>query len=260
MKLSIIIPCYNEDNTIKNLLNNLFEVDLSIEKEIIIVDDGSVRNQREFIEEEIRKKRVKFIRLHENQGKGVAIRIGLKYATGDIFLIQDADLEYFPSDIPILLEDILNDGANVIYGTRFKTKPHLMTNSHYLGNILLTKLTNFIYKTKLTDMETGYKLFTKRVLNTITLEAREFEFEPEITAKIVLNGFKIKELPINYHYRKAGYAKINWLDGIESMFILFQNRFCPNSKLYKFLYETYKFHLKIVINKLVKYFKKLYIR
>lgn len=257
MKLSIIIPCYNEEETIKDLLDCLFKVKFPIEREIIIVDDGSRRNHREIIKEEIKTNKIKFIRLPRNQGKGVAIRVGLRYATGDIFIIQDADFEYFPTDIPKLLEPILNKEVNVVYGSRFTTKPKNMAKTHYYANMLLTKITNFIYNVNLTDMETGYKLFTKSVLNNITLNTREFEFEPEITAKIILNGFKIKELPIQYHYRKFGAAKINWLDGLEGGLILFQHRFCPNSKLYQFIYNIYKFHIKKIVNKLTRFIAKI---
>ena len=250
MKLSIIIPCYNEEETIKPLLKSLFEVKFPIEREIIVVDDGSHKNQKEIIKEEIQSRKVKFIRLPQNQGKGVAIRVGLRYATGDIFVIQDADFEYFPTDIPILLDPILKQEVKVVYGTRFSKKPEHMATSHYQANKLLTWITNFIYKTKLTDMETGYKLFTRDVLNKITLTTREFEFEPEITAKIVLNGYRIKEIPIKYHYRMFGAAKINWLDGLEGLLILIKLRFFPNSKLYQFFYEIYKFHIKKIVLRL----------
>ena len=235
MKLSIIIPCYNEEKTIKDLLKNLFEIDFPIEREIIVIDDGSRRNLKEIVKEEINSKKIQFIRLPQNQGKGIAIRVGLKYASGDIFIIQDADFEYFPSDIPKLLNPILKHKFNVVYGTRFATKPKLMSRTHYLANKFLTKITNFLYHTNLSDMETGYKLFTKKVLNSITLKTREFEFEPEITAKIILSGFRIYELPIQYRYRHFGLAKINWLDGVEGALVLLQNRYFSNSKLYQFL-------------------------
>lgn len=261
MKLSIIIPCYNEEQTIKPLLNSIFKIKFPIDHEIIVVDDGSHRNHREIIKEEIILKKVKFIRLPENQGKGIAIRVGLKYTSGDVFIIQDADFEYFPSDIPKLLEPILKNEADVVYGSRFFIRPKFMSRSHYLANKFLTTLTNFIYHTKLTDMETGYKLFNKRILNNITLNTREFEFEPEITAKIVLNGYKIKELPIKYKYRNYGLSKINWLDGIEGLLILYQQRFCPNSQLYQFIYNVYKHHAKRIIFKMTKFMAKfIYIR
>ena len=244
MKLSIIIPCYNEDRTIKPLLKSLFEVNFPIDREIIVVDDGSKRNHREIIKDEINSKKVKFFRLSKNQGKGVAIRVGLKFAEGDIFIIQDADFEYFPSDIPRLLKPILNKETDVVYGTRYESFYKFMAKSHLIGNIVLTKLTNLLYKVKITDMETGYKLFTKKVLNSITLNAREFEFEPEITSKIILNGYTIKEIPIKYQYRDFGVAKINFLDGFESALILIQNRFFMDSKIFKFFFKLYKFHFK----------------
>ena len=257
MKLSIIIPCFNEENTIKPVINNLFTVEFPIEKEIIVVDDGSKLNHRNIIHEEINSNQIKFIRLHKNQGKGVAIRVGLKYATGDVFIIQDADFEYYPQDIPKLLNPLITQNYNVVYGTRFAKKPSMMSQSHYIANKFLTVLTNFLYKTDLTDMETGYKLFTKNSLKNINLNCREFEFEPEITAKLLLNGYKIKEIPIEYKYRQFGSAKINWLDGIESLLILIQYRFCPNSKLYQLLYRIYKFHIKKVINNILAFFRKI---
>jgi len=253
LKLSIIIPCYNEEHTINALLDTIFKVKFPIEREIIVIDDGSTVNHKQFVLNEIKDNKIKFVRIPENQGKGIAIRIGLKYASGDIFIIQDADLEYLPQDIPTLLKPILEGEAEVVYGTRFAKKPKFMARSHYLANKLLTTITNILYNTNLTDMETGYKLFTKNVLGKIELNTREFEFEPEITSKILLNGFKIKEIPINYQYRKHGAAKINWLDGIEGVLLLIQQRFCPSSIVYGFLYRIYKFHFKKVIFNLTKF-------
>ncbi len=252
MKLSIIIPCYNEEKTLKPLIKSLLKVDFPIDHEIIVVDDGSRINHKEIISEEIVTKKVTFIRLPENQGKGVAIRIGLKYANGDIFIIQDADLEYYPSDIPKLLEPILTKEVEVVYGSRFFTKPKIMSKSHLLGNILLTKLTNFLFHVNLTDMETGYKLFTKKVLNDLKLNAREFEFEPEITAQIILKGYQIKESPIRYNIRRYGFAKINYFDGIEGALVLLKYRLFIDSKLYQFIYNIYKFHFKKIMKKLQK--------
>lgn len=253
MKLSIIIPCYNEEKTIKPLLNKIFKIKFPIAHEIIVIDDGSDINHRELLEEEIKAKKVKFIRLHQNQGKGVAIRIGLKYATGDIFVIQDADLEYFPEDLLKLLNPILKWKVNVVYGTRFAKKPKEMAKSHYFANRFLTKATNFLYNVNLSDMETGYKLFTKKILEKIELNAREFEFEPEITAKIILNGHKIKELPIIYHTRRKGSAKINLFDGLEGFLILLKFRFFENSKIFHIFYKIFKFHFKKIGIKLIKF-------
>ncbi len=252
MKLSIIIPCYNEDYTIRPLLKSLCKVDFPIDKEIIVVDDGSKNNLKEIIKKEISAGIVKFIRIPRNQGKGFAIRIGLKLAEGDVFIIQDADFEYFPTDIPKLLNPIINNETEVVYGTRYKSFTKFMAKSHLMGNLFLTKLTNILYKTNITDMETGYKLFTKKVLNSITLEAREFEFEPEITSKIILNGFKIKEIPIKYKYRDFGVAKINVLDGFEGVLILIQNRYFRNSQFFQFLYNIFKYHFKKIAGKLLE--------
>lgn len=261
MKLSIIIPCYNEEQTIRPLLASLFSVKFPVEREIIVVDDGSHKNHKEFLDQEIKLNQIKFIRLPRNQGKGIAIRIGLKYATGDVFIIQDADFEYFPEDIPLLLQPILNKETKVVYGTRFAVKPEQMAKSHYKANQLLTNITNFIYKTNLTDMETGYKLFTKEVLDKISLTTREFEFEPEITAQIVMNGYLIKEIPIKYQYRMFGAAKINWLDGVEGLLILFKFRYLPNSKLFQLFYRIYKFHVKKIIFRLTTFIAKvIYLR
>lgn len=252
MKLSIIIPCYNEEKTLKPLIKSLLKVDFPIDREIIVVDDGSRINHKELISEEIKSKKVTFIRLLENQGKGIAIRVGLKHASGNIFIIQDADFEYNPTDIPRLLEPILSSEFEVVYGTRFSTKPKIMSKSHLLGNILLTKLTNLLFHVNLTDMETGYKLFTKKVLNDLQLNAREFEFEPEITAQIILKGHHIKECPIRYNIREYGSAKINYFDGIEGFLVLLKYRIFGDSKLYQFLYNIYKFHFKKIMKRLQK--------
>ncbi len=254
MKLSILIPCYNEEKTLKPLLKTIFNIIFPIEYEIIIIDDGSDINHRALIEEEIKAKKVKFIRLHQNQGKGVAIRVGLKYATGDIFVIQDADLEYFPLDLINLITPILKGKTDVVYGTRFAEKPKEMAKAHYIANRFLTKATNFLYHVNLSDIETGYKLFTRKILEKIELNAREFEFEPEITAKIILNGYLIKELPIIYHTRRKGSAKINIFDGIESLLILFKIRYFNKSKIFNIFYRIFKFHFKKIGFKITKFF------
>lgn len=254
MKLSIIIPCYNEEKTIKALLHKLFEIEFPIDREIIVIDDGSRIKHKEILKEEIKAKKIIFIRLPINQGKGVAIRVGLKHASGNLFIIQDADLEYHPSDIPKLIKPILKEEVEVVYGSRFFTKPNKMTRFHYFGNIILTKLTNLFYNVNLTDMETGYKAFSRKVLDDLKLTAREFEFEPEITAQIILYGYNIKELPIKYHIREFGYAKINIFDGIESAIVLMKYRYFYNSNLYQFLFNIYKFHFKKIAKKILKNF------
>ena len=256
MKLSIIIPCYNEDKTLKSLLKEIFNVKFPIEYEIIVVDDGSHNNHKHFILKEINSGKVKFIRLSQNQGKGFAIRVGLKYATGDIFIIQDADLEYIPSDIPKLLNPILKKKTEVVYGTRFLKKPEGMSKSHYMANKLLTLFTRILYNCNITDVETGYKIFTKKVLDKIRLNCREFEFEPEITSKFLLKGYKILEIPIVYQYRNHGISKINWLDGFESFMILIRYRYFHNSQSYQYICKIYKYHVKKVLFKIFDYIKK----
>jgi len=254
LKLSIIIPCYNEEKTIKTLLDKIFEIKFPIEREIIVIDDGSIINHKKILKTEIDAKKIFFIRLPRNQGKGIAIRVGLKYASGNLFIIQDADLEYHPSDIPKLIEPIIKGEVEVVYGSRFFTKPYKMTSFHYFGNIILTKLTNLFYRVDLTDMETGYKVFSRAVLKNLKLTAREFEFEPEITAQIILFGYLIKELPIKYHIREFGYAKINILDGIESAIVLMKYRYFYDSNLYQFLFKIYKFHFKKIAKKILNTF------
>ena len=256
MKLSIIIPCYNEDKTLKSLLKEIFNVKFPIEYEIIVVDDGSHNNHKHLILEEINSGKVKFIRLRQNQGKGFAIRVGLKYATGNIFIIQDADLEYLPDDIPKLLNPILNKKTEVVYGTRFLKKPEGMSKSHYTANRVLTQFTKILYNCNLTDIETGYKVFTKKALDKIRLNCREFEFEPEITSKFLLKGYKILEIPIVYQYRNHGTSKINWLDGFESLMILIRYRYFHKSLSYQYICKIYKYHVKKVLFKLFDYIKK----
>ena len=145
----------------------------------------------------------------------------------------------------------MRNNVDVVFGTRFAEKPKEMVKSHYFANRFLTKVTNFLYNVNLSDMETGYKLFTRRIFEKIELNAREFEFEPEITSKIILNGYKIKELPIRYHTRRKGSAKINFFDGIDSLLILFKFRFFMNSKIFDFFYKIFKYHFKKIGIKIV---------
>ena len=256
VKLSIIIPCYNEDITLKPLLREIFKVKFPIDFEIIVVDDGSYNNHKFLILEEINSGKVKFIRLKQNQGKGFAIRVGLKYATGDIFIVRDAYLGYLPRDIPKLLTPILKNRTEVVYGTRFLKKPKGMSKSHYMANRFLTLFTRILYKCNITDVETGYKIFTKKALDKIKLNCREFEFEPEITSKFLSKGFKILDVPIVYQYRNHGTSKINWLDGFESLMILIRYRHLPYSLYYQYICKIYKHHVKKVLFKLIDYFKK----
>lgn len=229
MKLSVIIPVYNEEKTVKTVLNRVKSVNLKgITKEIIVIDDFSTDGTGGILKK-IKGKSIKILRHSKNMGKGAAIRTGLKHATGDVILIQDADLEYSPSEYPKLLEPILKRKADVVYGSRIEViKKNLkkMYKIHYIGNLFLTSLTNLLYGASITDMETGYKVFRKGVVKGINLRARRFDFEPEITAKILKRGHKIYEVPISFAGRKFDEGKkITWIDGVKAAFYLLKYRF-----------------------------------
>lgn len=238
MKLSIIIPVYNEEKTVLTVLKRLHEAVLrGVEKEIIIVDDGStdataseIRSAKSADE----NRNIKIFRHSKNLGKGAAVRTGITKASGDYILIQDADLEYNPKDIPQLLLPMLQGRAKVVYGTRLNRLPNLSRDErtpqfflHYLGNRFLSFITSMLYGQRITDMETGYKLFPKKALKDIVLRARSFDFEPEITAKLLKNGFAILEVPITTNPR--GYdegKKLNtFSDGFVAFWTLIKYRF-----------------------------------
>lgn len=229
MKLSILIPAYNEEENILEVINRVQKAKLEgVTKEIIIIDDFSTDKTRRVLMD-IKDGSLKIFFHPKNLGKGAAIRTGLKHATGDIILIQDADLEYNPKEYPILLKPILENKTKVVYGSRLEAIRENIANMyklHYFGNIFLTIITNFLYRTKITDMETGYKVFKKEVLDGIELKARRFDFEPEITAKILKKGYKIVEVPISFVARKfEDGKKITWRDGIKALFYLIKYRF-----------------------------------
>jgi dolichol-phosphate mannosyltransferase len=227
-KISIIIPVYNEKKTILEILKKIENIDLKdlgFEKEIIIVDDGSTDGTREILKKLINKYNIIF---HpENKGKGSAIKSGLKKATGDYVIIQDADLEYDPKDYRVLLECAINNQAQVVYGSRTLNKKNKHSHFiYYLGGKLLSFLTSFLYKTKITDEATGYKLFKAELLKNIFLEGEGFDFCPEVTAKILKQKIKIFEVPINYYPRKKKEGKkIRLSDGIRAAFLLIKLRF-----------------------------------
>jgi len=222
LRITILIPCYNEENSILEVINMVKSVDLGYPKEIIVVDDGSEDSSVEKIRTQTGVK----LLLHEkNQGKGKAIQTGLKHATGDIVVIQDADLEYFPKDIPLLLAPLLKREADVVYGSRFLGKPEGMSFSHNIGNRVLSWATRILYGNSITDMMTGYKAFFRTDLEGVSLESRGFEFEPEITVKLLKKGKKITEVPISYSYRKKGKAKIGWKDGVICLWWLIKGKF-----------------------------------
>ena len=226
MRLSVVIPVYNEVETIKEIISRVQAVDL--EKEVIIVDDGSTDGTREQLQEISRaQKNVRVFYHDRNQGKGAALRTGFEVTTGDIGIIQDADLEYDPREYPVLLEPILDGRADIVYGSRFLGGPHrVLFFWHYLGNKFLTLLSNTLTNLNLTDMETCYKVFRREVLNDIQLKSNRFGFEPEFTAKIAKKGFRIYETSISYSGRTyAEGKKIGWKDGVKAIFAIIWFRF-----------------------------------
>ncbi len=215
MNLSVIIPCYNEVNTIEKLVDSVIKATNS-ESEIIIVDDGSTDGTRQLLQETIEGKLARVIYQPDNQGKGSALRSGFAAATKDIVIIQDADFEYDPRDYPIMIEPILNDQADIVYGSRFKgNRPQrVLYFWHRVGNGLLTLMSNIFTNLNLTDMETGYKAFKREVIQSIKIEENQFGFEPEITAKIAHGNYRICEVGIAYFGRTyAEGKKIGWKDG-----------------------------------------------
>ena len=225
MMVSVIIPVYNEEKTFLELLNKVKKT--NIKKEIIIVNDGSKDKTKEILQK-IKDPNITIINHERNQGKGTAIRTGLNKAIGDIIIIQDADLEYDPSDYERLIAPIVKGEASVVYGTRmFSLSKKDMHTLHYYGNRVLTLITNMIFRSKLSDMETCYKVFKKDVIKNINpLRAKRFDIEPELTAKFLKNGYKIYEVPIKFNPRtfKEG-KKITWLDGLKALYYLVKYRF-----------------------------------
>ena len=222
MKLSIIIPCYNEKSTIREVIDAVLAAPYD-DKEIIIVDDCSKDGTKEVLLEEI-EPLVHQILFHKvNQGKGAALRTGIQAATGDIVLIQDADLEYDPQEYPNLVEPILRNKADVVYGSRFMgSQPHrVLYFWHSVGNMVLTILSNMFTNLNLTDMETCYKVFRREIIQGISIKENRFGFEPEITAKIAKLECRIFEVGISYYGRtyKEG-KKIGWKDGIRAIYCI----------------------------------------
>lgn len=232
MLLSILIPVFNEEKTIKDIIEKVQASKLpkSVKREIIVINDASTDNTSGILQKISGVKRVEH---SKNRGKGAAIRSGLQSARGQIILIQDADLEYDPSYYYALLKPILTGRTKVVYGTRLKHYPLKLFGknktplvTHFIGNKLLSFITKLLYLTNLSDMETCYKVFTKEVLQGITLHAERFDFEPEITAKILKRGYKIFEVPISVKPR--GYIdgkKISWRDGFVALWTLIKYRF-----------------------------------
>jgi glycosyltransferase involved in cell wall biosynthesis len=227
-RLSIVIPAYNERATVEDLLRRVAQAPLpeGVEREMIVVDDGSRDGTRELLRAIAARGEwpLRLIEQPVNQGKGAAIRAGFAAAAGDIVLIQDADLEYDPADYPALLAPILEDEADVVFGSRFLGGPHrVLFFWHSLGNRFLTMLSNMLTDVNLSDMETCYKVFRREVLDGMKLESNRFGIEPELTAKVVKKGARIYEVPISYRGRTyAEGKKIGWKDGFSAIWAIFK--------------------------------------
>ena len=224
MRLSVIIPVYDEEATIQEILKQVRAVNLA--HEIIVVDDGSTDGTRDLLQQEENQAGTIVIYHGRNQGKGAAVRTGFDRATGDILLIQDADLEYDPRDYPMLIRPIEEGRVKVVYGSRFLGPRKAMLFWHMLGNKFLTLLTNVLYNAILSDMETCYKVFKADIIRDIPLRSHRFDFEPEVTAKVLKRGYRIYEVPISYNGREWEEGKkITWRDGVIALWTLIRYRF-----------------------------------
>lgn len=218
--LSVVIPCYNEERTVKSLVEQVLAS--PVVQEIIVVDDGSTDGSRSVLSM-IEDPRVKVLAHERNHGKGAALRTGFTHATADYVIVQDADLEYDPAEYPVLLEPLLDDRADVVFGSRFQSgRPHrVLYFWHSMGNRFLTLASNMFTDLNLTDMETCYKCFRRDVIQSITIEEDRFGFEPEITAKLARAKVRIFEVGISYSGRTyAEGKKINWRDGLRAMYCI----------------------------------------
>ncbi len=234
MKISVLVPVCNEIKTIGAVIKQLQA--LPIDKEIILVDDFSTDGTRQFLKSKFGEGRDNLIVFYhdKNLGKGTAVRTALKHAKGDYTVIQDADLEYNPQDYLKLVEHANKNKADVVYGSRFYNSWKSTTLFHFFVNKFLTILTNILYGSNLTDMETCYKLIKTDIFKSLDLKSRRFEIEPEITVKLLKNGYKICEVPISYKGRSYHEGKkIGWLDGIMAVWILFKLWFCNCWLFYK---------------------------
>ncbi len=223
--LSIIVPVYNEEKTLLPLLKKVQNVKLlGLKKQIIVVNDGSLDKTLELLQK-LKIPGGKILQHEKNRGKGAAIRTAIPHTTGDIVIIQDADLEYDPADYVTVLKPILNGVADVVYGSRFMGVHRAFLFWHYVGNKVLTFVTNLLYDTVLTDMETCYKAFRGDIIRSLPLKSDRFDFEPEVTAKVLKRGYKLFEVPISYDGRGFGEGKkITWRDGLVALYCLLRYR------------------------------------
>jgi len=225
-KLSVIMPVYNEKDTIEKIIARVMSVDVGLEKELVIVDDFSQDGTRDILAK-LNDPRVRVFFHPENLGKGSALQTGFAKAAGDIVLVQDADLEYDPNEYPVLLHPILDGRADVVYGSRFLSGPHrVLFFWHSVGNKMLTTFCNMLSNLNLTDMETCYKVFKKSVLDKIELKSKRFGFEPEVTIKVSKMNVRIYEVPISYSGRDYSEGKkIGWKDGLAAIFHIIRYKF-----------------------------------
>jgi glycosyltransferase involved in cell wall biosynthesis len=222
--LSVVMPVFNERATIEEIIPRVLAVPVRIE--LIVVDDGSTDGTRDLLTALQKQHNFKLIFQPANGGKGAALRRGFQEVTGDLVVIQDADLEYSPEELPGLIELICTGRADVVYGSRFLGRHRVFLFTHYLGNRLLTSITNVLYNTMLTDMETCYKVMRTEVLRSFSVESNGFGIEPELTAKIFKRRYRVYEIPISYDGR--GYEegkKITWRDGVVALWVLLKFRF-----------------------------------
>lgn len=225
MKLTVIIPIYNEVESLPKIVKRVQETRLA--GEILLVDDGSIDGTRDLLKEMDGKDNVRVILKEKNEGKGSAVTVGMQAAEGEVLLIQDADLEYDPRDYPTLLQPIEEEIADVVYGSRFLGGPRRVVMFwHLVANYMLTFMTNILYNTILSDMETGYKVFRKHVVTGMTIHAKRFDFEPEFTAKILKRKYRIFEVPISFNPRDYSEGKkIKLKDAFEAVWTLLKYRF-----------------------------------
>ncbi len=223
--MTVIVPVYNERATVAEIVRRVRAADVPVTVDVVVVDDGS-NDGTDKVLAAIEDSTVRVVTHERNAGKGAAIRTGLAHARGDLVVIQDADLEYDPDDWPRLIEPVLKHKAVVVYGSRFTGERKNMLPLHWVGNRFLSLVTNVLYSSTLSDMETCYKLFDRRVLEGITVVSNRFDFEPEITAKVLRRGYRIYEVPISYAGREVDEGKkITWRDGFGALKALVKYRF-----------------------------------
>lgn len=222
--LTVVIPCYNERENIINIVNKVLSAPIE-NKEIIVVDDKSTDGTREILEKDVKPLVSQLIYHDVNGGKGAALKTGFQYATGDVVIIQDADMEYDPNEYPLVVNPVFEGTADVVYGSRFLNQKRKGYLANRMANLFLTKLSNLFTKQKLTDMETCYKAFKREIIQNVDIQENRFGFEPEITAKVSRMGIKIKEVPISYYPRTNEEGKkIGFKDGLRAIYSIWRYR------------------------------------